>query len=510
MSNSTVPMTPGLQTFLKAVKTSPVESAIENLISLLKRRQIRGSRSCAIATARLMRRVVAGYQITDIQKLIERVSQVGQRLTAAQPREIAVGNIVRRVLGVIREEAEENRDGDNSAMSESTESRPQTPIRPGLISSISTFSPLRQGGFEPMDPPMLSQISSEDAFMPLNTDFSPSSSQSHSNRPPLLTSHTSYAANTTAPMVTSMFSLLSQPTSYQHSPTSTPGNQSPMRTSLSAQSLAHLHLSAAKDLRAEVIEGIEEIIDELDQVDDQIAGYALDHIHSNEIILTYTSSVTVQKFLLKAASKRKFTVIHAEAYPNGHLETHATVMGHHKGNGVFSEDDILPPGHFEKSLTAAGITVILIPDASIFALMSRVNKVILGTHVVLANGGLVAAAGTKAIAKAASLHRTPVVVLSGVYKLSPIYPFDFEGLVEWGDAGAVLDYRDGKMVGGLANILANGNGVDIENPLFDYVEAELVDLYITNLGGHAPSYLYRIVSDHYRSEDTNLAVAKGE
>ena len=23
-------------------------------------------------------------------------------------------------------------------------------------------------------------------------------------------------------------------------------------------------------------------------------------------------------------------------------------------------------------------------------------------------------------------------------------------------------------------------------------------------GGHAPSYLYRIVSDHYRTEDTNL------
>ena len=23
-------------------------------------------------------------------------------------------------------------------------------------------------------------------------------------------------------------------------------------------------------------------------------------------------------------------------------------------------------------------------------------------------------------------------------------------------------------------------------------------------GGHAPSYLYRIVADHYRTEDTNL------
>jgi translation initiation factor eIF-2B subunit beta len=98
-------------------------------------------------------------------------------------------------------------------------------------------------------------------------------------------------------------------------------------------------------------------------------------------------------------------------------------------------------------------------------------KVILGTHVVLANGGLVAASGAKAIAKAASVHRTPVVVVSGVYKLSPIYPFDFDSLIEYGDAGKVLSYEDGDLV----------DKIDVENPLYDYVPAELVDLYITNL-----------------------------
>ena len=126
---------------------------------------------------------------------------------------------------------------------------------------------------------------------------------------------------------------------------------------------------------------------------------------------------------------------------------------------------------FSKPLTAAGVTVVLIPDAAVFALMSRVNKVILGTHVVLANGGLVAAAGAKAIAKAAQVHKTPVVVVTGVYKLSPEYPFDFDSLIEYGDAGKVFGYEEGDLVG----------QVDVENPLFDYVPAELVDLYITNL-----------------------------
>ena len=436
-----------------------------------------------------MRRVVAAFRVTDFGRLIERVQDVGYRLTAAQPREIAVGNIVRRVLGVIREEADEDRDGDTSGFSDAaTDSRPQTPgehsnHRPILSSSISTFSPLRHGGID------LTSTSVTHRDTP-SEEMTGSSNIEVSQRPPMLTSYTSYASNASAPMGTSMFNLLSSPASQGQSPIATPGNQSPAgRNSLSAQGLAHLN--AAKDLRAEVVEGIQEIIEELDQVDEQIAGYALEHIHSNEIILTHTSSATVQKFLLKAATKRKFTVIHAEAYPNGHQETHAVVTGKHD----FEGGDEMGSDQFQKPLTAAGITVILIPDAAIFALMSRVNKVILGTHVVLANGGLVAAAGAKAIAQAARMHRTPVVVATGVYKLSPIYPFDFDSLIEYGDASKVFGYEDGDLV----------DKVDVENPLYDYVPAELVDLYITNLGGHAPSYLYRIVSDHYRTEDTNLA-----
>lgn len=253
-----------------------------------------------------------------------------------------------------------------------------------------------------------------------------------------------------------MFSLLSHPVEDNSQP-STPGTQSPRGLP------GH---GPAKDVRAEVLEGINEITDELDQVDDQISSYALEHIHSNEIILTHTSSTTVQKFLLKAASKRKFTVIHAESFPNNHDATHATVSGNSP-----ADDESLSFEAFQKPLIALGITVILIPDSAVFALMSRVNKVILGTHSVLANGGLVAAAGTRVIARAAKVHQTPVVVVSGVYKLSPVYPFDFDSLIEYGDASKVLPYEDGDLV----------DQIDVQNPLYDYVPAELVDLYITNL-----------------------------
>jgi len=317
---------------------------------------------------------------------------------------------------------------------------------------------------------------------------------------------TASLSSTDRPLLNSMFSLLSHPMSNAASPIATLGNESP-RGASTLPNEGLIGQATATDLGAEVGEAIEEIIEELETADDQIAGYASDHIHSNEIILTYGPSVTVQKFLLKAASKRKFTVMHAESFPNNHESVHATVSGSLKGGAGDTG-----PDRFHRSLTAAGITVILIPDSAIFAVMSRVNKIIIGTHAVLANGGLVAAAGARMLAKAASMHKTPVVVLSGVYKLSPIYPFNTDAFIEYGDAGKVIPYEDGGLI----------DKVEVENPLHDYVPPELIDLYITNLwvpiplrstvvfanvdssGAHAPSYLYTIVADHYRAEDTHL------
>ncbi|KAI8934266.1 hypothetical protein NX059_009008 [Plenodomus lindquistii] len=474
---------PGLSTFLKSLKTTPVDPSVEHLISLLKRRQIRNSRPCAIATTALLLRVVGEFKGRDAAKLIERIRQVGRRLTSAQPREVVVGNIVRRVLGLVREVVDEHAEGQTPTGSESATPHPQHDSlhRPALNSTISTFSPLRHAVVEPTHASIYDNMSD---------------SSDMSRRPPLLTSHTSYAPTSTAPLVNSLFGLFSQPAETP-SNTSTPtGQMSPNgKSTLTALNLARLeNLNKSQpnlDLKGEVMEGIRELQDELETSDKQIAEVALEHIHANEIILTHTASTTVQKFLLFAARKRKFTVVHAETYPHDHAATHGILLTGKKREA--NPDDDIDDDKW-KPLTEAGIQVYVIPDSHVFAIMSRVNKVILATHTVLANGGLVAAAGAHMIAKAAKEHQTPVVVLSGVYKLSPVYPFDIDELIEHGDAGMVIPYEDGDFV----------EKVDVENPLFDYVPADLVDLYITNLGGHAPSYLYRIVADHYRSEDITL------
>ena len=408
-----------------------------------------------MATAYLLRRVVETFKFTDVTALIERVQQVGQRLSAAQPREMAIGNIVRRVLGVIREEAEEDRDGETNGYSvpgvhsrqePAGETGSRAPNAPGTMSRALSSSPLRQSA---------------------STQSSPEPPEGGEvQRSSHVTTYTSRANTSSGPGATSMFSLLSHPRSTAALPTLMLGSHS-HENHLPLANAALSTGTAAKDLRAEIVEGIQEILEEVEQADDQIAGYSLEQIHSNEIILTHKASITVQKFLLKAAVKRRFTVVHAEGFPNGHEFTHATAIGKAKED----TDDESRTESFQKSLTTAGITVILIPDSAVYALMSRINKIILDTHVIFANGGLVAASGAKVIAQAANMHRTPVVVLSGVYKLSPVYPFDVDSLMENGDPGGVIDYGEGDLV----------NNVEFENPLFEYIPPKLVDLYITNL-----------------------------
>ena len=47
------------------------------------------------------------------------------------------------------------------------------------------------------------------------------------------------------------------------------------------------------------------------------------------------------------------------------------------------------------SLAKSGIDTTVINDSAVFAIMSRVNKVIIGTHTVMANGGYVHVIGFK-------------------------------------------------------------------------------------------------------------------
>ena len=167
----------------------------------------------------------------------------------------------------------------------------------------------------------------------------------------------------------------------------------------------------------------------------------------SEIILTIGHSKTVEAFLKSAAHYRNYTVIVAETAPS------------------YSGHDMA------RSLSNAGISTFLVPDSSIFAIMSRVNKVIIGAHSILANGGLVAVAGSLLAATAAQAHSTPVVVCAGQFKLTPLWNLYHDyGALDFADPSSVLGFEEGKLV----------EHVDVVNPYYDYVGPELVDVFITN------------------------------
>jgi len=226
------------------------------------------------------------------------------------------------------------------------------------------------------------------------------------------------------------------------------------------------------DLKERVFEIIDELLMELDSASEEISKQALEHIHANEIVLTIGRSRTVERFLKFAAKTRKFSVIVAEAGP------------------VFSGQAMAA------SLAAARIPTTLITDSAIFAMMARVNKVIIGTSSILADGGLMAIAGSSSVALAAKHYSVPCIVLAAQYKLTPTFLPEAKRL----EASCLVS--PGAVLQGLE---AETRGkVRCVNPLRSYVAPDLVTLLISPNSGYSPSYVYRIIGDLYHQEDRAL------
>uniref|UniRef100_A0A3B3DZK1 Translation initiation factor eIF2B subunit beta n=1 Tax=Oryzias melastigma TaxID=30732 RepID=A0A3B3DZK1_ORYME len=247
---------------------------------------LRSSAETARETTALLRRITAQARWSSAGDLMEIIRKEGRRMTAAQPSETTVGNMIRRVLKIVREEYARSRGSSEEADQQE-----------------SLHKMLTSGGL------------SEENF---RQHFAP--------------------------------------------------------------------------LRANVIEAINELLTELEGTTDNIAMQALEHIHSNEVIMTIGRSRTVEAFLKNAGRKRKFHVIVAECAPFCQFP---------------NEED--------------------------------------------------------------TFHKF-------------VSPHE------------VLPFTEGEIL----------SKVNVHCPVFDYVPPELITLFISNIGGHAPSYIYRLMSELYHPEDHEL------
>lgn len=218
-----------------------------------------------------------------------------------------------------------------------------------------------------------------------------------------------------------------------------------------------------------ILKNIEELIAELDTISEAIKDQAKDHINEGEIILTANHSDQLEEFFIEARQSKNFKVIVAESAPSL--------------NGIIQV----------KNLISKGIDTTVISDAAVFAIMPKVNKVIIGTRSIMANGGLISYNGVYNVCLCAQMFSIPVIVVGGTFKLTPMYPFGHETFNEFISPDMIYG-RDVEYKGDISRI-------KFYTPAYDYVPPELITIYITNHGSQNPAYIYRLFSELYSQED---------
>lgn len=252
----------------------------------------------------------------------------------------------------------------------------------------------------------------------------------------------------------------------------------------------HPDLDMSKsDVKENILEGIQELANEIDLSSKSIAQQAIDYVQSDEIILTLGRSKVIESFLKHAAigsktGRRKFIVIVVELAP--------FYTGH----------------EMAKSLDKSGISTLIIPDSAVFAIMSRVNKVIIGTHSMMANGGIKAPAGSHSIALAAKHFSVPLIVCCPTYKLTPDYLVlhDSDAFKKFSHLHSAFPEPytpKGDQGSTSTTTVASKPVATVEAVLstFDYVPPELITLFVSNIGGNSPSYVYQLLKELYYEED---------
>ncbi|KAI4333012.1 hypothetical protein L6164_017869 [Bauhinia variegata] len=409
-----------------------VQSLVNDFLNQLKKRKIEGSQATAKQTGELLRSFISQQRVPHTNQagaLIDAVRTLGEQLIAANPVELAVGNIVRRVLHIIREED-------------------------------------------------LSLATAAIAGMGLSAASDDEDDVERADNPGLSAVAVAAAARSTLRPPSLQTLLEDVPDSTAIPRTSSSGGDSEGKSKSIDKG------SRGRKLKHDVIEAVNELIQDIATCHELIAEQAVEHIHQNEVILTLGSSRTVLEFLCAAKEKkRSFRVFVAEGAPRyqGHL--------------------------LAKELVARGLQTTVITDSAVFAMISRVNMVIVGAHAVMANGGVIAPVGLNMVALAAQRHAVPFVVLAGSHKLCPLYPHNPEVLLnELRSPSELLDF------GEFSDCMDYGSGtgsslLHVINPTFDYVPPKLVSLFITDTGGHNPSYMYRLIADYYSADDL---VVKGK
>jgi len=407
----------------------------------------RDRRQVTFRTVELLRTLIGSTKWKNAAQLMILLRGVGRELNAAGgAKEPAIANIVRRIMCAVRDEVATAEANEAQAIMAKADSATKAKAN-------TTFEPIAE---DPDLPPHQGQMSRNLAIPNTNSRNLSLSSMLWAHPQHLGTTNTSGTTTTRSKRSDSFSSVDSSSNIF-----SGENNDTDFPPSFYAN---------RPHFRPAVMEAIQEIMLDLEDLHKNIDDQASSHIHTGEVVLTYSRSKTVESFLKAAAKKRQFQVIVCEGAP-------------HFGGHTMA-----------KSLAEAGIDTTVIHDSAAFAIMARVNKVLLPAHAVLANGGLIAPSGSHMVALAAKHYSVPLVCLTGMFKLCPMYPHEGQDtLQDLVSPSSVVDYVE------LSDQIMSK--VEFVNPVHDYIPPNLINLYVTNIGAFQPSYIYRLLAEYYHSDD---------
>jgi translation initiation factor eIF-2B subunit beta len=131
---------------------------------------------------------------------------------------------------------------------------------------------------------------------------------------------------------------------------------------------------------------------------------------------------------------------------------------------------------------------------------------------VTANGGVITSSGAFNIAVAASSHSVPLVICAGVYKFSPVYPFNTDKLNIFSNPDPAYSFEDsmaylliGRTWTSNSKIPKTDNDrITLLNPEFDFIPPNLLSLYITDEGPYPPFMTKKLLTENYGEDYDSL------
>jgi len=412
-------------------------------------------------TVELLRSLIGTTKWKNAAQLMVLLRGLGQELHAAGGfREPAIGNIVRRIMCAVRQEVVNMEE-------QAAHHARASAVQVAEANSNSTSE--AQEEMQPIDEHLAHTFHTSNTTAGSNANAATTSTTAGGRRQPSLVNLWTYAQH---PQSNNNKHHKNKQTRRTDSFSSVDSSSDPLDqiTSADMQGFPCSFYDKHAPLRGNIMEFIQEIMSDLEDLHKNIDEQAGNHLHEGEVVLCYGRSKTVESFLKAAAKKRKFQVIVCEGAPH---------FGGHR---------------MASSLADAGVDTTVIHDSAIFAIMARVNKVLLPAHAVLANGGLIAPSGCNMVAQAAANNAVPMISITGMFKLCPMYPHEGQNtLQDFVSPSSVVDYRE------ISDDLMSK--VELINPVHDYITPQLIDLYITNIGAFQPSYIYRLLAEYYHTDD---------